>query len=60
MQEAGKNDVDRAVKAARSALEEWQFSDPAMRRECLLKLADLMDKHKERLAEVESMDNGKP
>merc|ERR1719321_1611301 len=31
-----------------------------MRRNLLLKLADLIEKNRERLAEVESLDNGKP
>lgn len=60
VQEASKRDVDRAVSAAVQAFQTWQFSDPSVRRDCLLKLASLMEKHHDRLAEVESMDNGKP
>jgi aldehyde dehydrogenase (NAD+) len=59
--EADKADVDIAVKAARKAFEsEWKFTDGSKRRDLMLKLADLVEKHKEELATLESLDNGKP
>jgi aldehyde dehydrogenase (NAD+) len=58
--EAGKEDVDLAVKAAAEAFKTWKNSDGSTRRNCLLKLADLLEQNRERLAEVESLDNGKP
>ena len=60
--EGDKADVDEAVKAARKAFEEgsWSAMTPHQRTRCLLKLAELVDKHADELAELESLDNGKP
>lgn len=59
--EADKADVDVAAKAARRAFETtWKFTDGSARRDLLLKLADLIEKNKEELATLESLDNGKP
>ncbi|CEM12028.1 unnamed protein product [Vitrella brassicaformis CCMP3155] len=60
IQEAGKLDVDRAVKAAAKAFPSWSETTGPVRAQCLHKLADLMEKHIDQLAEVESLDNGKP
>jgi len=60
VQEAGIEDVDAAVVAASEAFTTWKESDGSTRRNLLLKLADLIEQHRERLAEVESTDNGKP
>jgi aldehyde dehydrogenase (NAD+) len=57
----GTEDVDRAVKAARAAFEgEWAKLAPAQRGLAMLKLADLVEAHADELAELESLDNGKP
>lgn len=58
---AGKNDVDLAVKAARRALESgpWSRMDAADRGVLLFKLADLVEKHREELAALESLNCGK-
>jgi aldehyde dehydrogenase (NAD+) len=60
--EGDKADVDRAVKAARTAFENgpWSKMTAAERGRLLYKLADLIDKNKEELAALESLDNGKP
>ena len=57
-----KEDVDRAVRQARNALEgsAWTGMLPAERERLLLKLADLVEKHTDELVEIESLDNGKP
>lgn len=60
MQEAGEEDVNLAVQAAAEAFKTWKKSDGSTRRNLLLKLADLVEQNKARLAEVESLDNGKP
>lgn len=60
VQEASDEDVDDAVKAATEAFKTWRKSDGSLRRDLLLKLADLVEKNRARLAEVESLDNGKP
>lgn len=59
---AQKDEVDSAVWAARQAFErsEWSSMQPADRAKLLWKLADLIDEHSEILAQLESLDNGKP
>jgi aldehyde dehydrogenase (NAD+) len=60
--EADKADVDLAVKAARKAFEEgpWSKTTATDRGRILSKLADLIMEHRDELAELETMDNGKP
>ncbi len=53
-------DVDRAVAAANKALPDWLDSTPKERSELLHKLADVMDEHAEELAQLESLNVGKP
>src|ERR1700689_1553723 len=59
--EAGSEDVDRAVAAARAAFEAgpWQEMLPVAREALLWKLADLIEQHAGEFAEIESLDNGK-
>jgi len=58
---AGPKDVDRAVKAARTALEKgpWGKLDAADRGKLMFRLADLVEKHAEELAALESLNCGK-
>ena len=59
--EAGPEDVDRAVDAARRALNGPWSQLPATERGRLIgRLADLVAEHAEELAQIESLDNGKP
>src|ERR1700693_4017521 len=60
--EGDKADVDLAVKAARKALEEGEWSKirPHERARYLFKIAELIDAHADELAELETLDNGKP
>ena len=55
-------DIDRAVKAARAAFDSgpWPEILPAERSRLLWRLSDLIEQHKEELAELETLDNGKP
>ncbi len=55
-------DADRAVAAARSALEKgpWTKVPPSVRARTLLRMADLIEERAEELATLESLDNGKP
>jgi aldehyde dehydrogenase (NAD+) len=55
-------DVDKAVKAARKAFEEgpWRTMSATERGRLMYKLADLIEKNKEELARLETLDNGKP
>src|SRR5580765_6623439 len=57
---ASAKDVDRAVQAAKKALVEWLETTPAERAEMLLKLADTLDEHGDEIAELESLNVGKP
>src|SRR5436190_8809661 len=58
----GPEDVERAVGAARSAFEQgaWASASAAERGRCLERLAGLLEEHADELAELESLDNGKP
>ncbi len=60
--EGDKADIDLAVKAARKAFESgpWPEMSPSERGRLLWKLAELVDRHHEELAELETLDNGKP
>lgn len=59
--EATPKDVDAAVDAAHKAYENaWGLNVPGAQRAALLnKLADLMVAHKNELAAIEALDNGK-
>jgi len=52
-------DVDRAVAAARAAFPIWAQMKPSVRGKLLIKLADRIEFHAARLAEIEVRDNGK-
>jgi aldehyde dehydrogenase (NAD+) len=60
--EADAADVDRAVEAARHAFERgpWRKTAASERGRLLYKLADLIERHADELARLESLDNGKP
>jgi acyl-CoA reductase-like NAD-dependent aldehyde dehydrogenase len=60
--EAGPDDVDRGVTAARAALEtgEWGRLDGVERGRLLNRVADLLEERAEAFAAVESLDIGKP
>ncbi len=60
--EADKEDVDRAVAAARRAFEDgpWSKMTGSQRGRLLWKLAELVEQNLQEFAELESIDNGKP
>ncbi|MBI1796222.1 MAG: aldehyde dehydrogenase family protein [Candidatus Eisenbacteria bacterium] len=60
--EAGVEDVDRAVRAARAAFDDgpWPKMRPAERQRILTKLGDLVLAHADELGRLETLDNGKP
>lgn len=57
-----REDIDRAVKAARAAFETgpWSKIPTSERGRMMWKLADLIEKHLEEFAQLETLDNGKP
>jgi acyl-CoA reductase-like NAD-dependent aldehyde dehydrogenase len=60
---AGVEDVDAAVNAAAEAFKQdskWRKAPPSQRAQLLNRLADLVEENGEELAELESLDNGKP
>ncbi|RJF87207.1 aldehyde dehydrogenase family protein [Oleomonas cavernae] len=60
--ECDASDVDVAVAAARKAFEAgaWSRAAPKLRKKVLLKLAELMRRHGDELALLETLDMGKP
>ena len=60
--EAGAEDVDRAVRAARRAFDEgpWPRLPIAERCRILNRIADIILRRKDELARLESLDSGKP
>ena len=60
--EGDREDIDRAVKAARKAFESgpWPEMSASQRGRLIWKLGDLIEQHLEEFAQLESLDNGKP
>jgi len=60
--EGDKEDVDRAVRAAREAFEHgpWRLMTASERGRVIWKLADLIEARTEEFAQLETLDNGKP
>ncbi len=60
--EADAADVDKAVAAARAAFEKgaWKKMASSQRGLLMNRLADLIEKHADELAQLEALDNGKP
>src|SRR5262245_37447313 len=59
--EGDRADIDRAVEAARRAFEgPWSKWKPFERQQLLLKIADLVERHFEELALLDTLDMGAP
>jgi aldehyde dehydrogenase (NAD+) len=60
--EAGKEDVELAVAAARKAFDEgsWRKEDAKTRSKILHKIADSIEANALELAKLETLNNGKP
>jgi len=60
--ESDAPDVDKAVAAARAAFEtgRWRKMSASQRGNLMNKLADLIEKNADELAQLEAFDNGKP
>jgi acyl-CoA reductase-like NAD-dependent aldehyde dehydrogenase len=60
--EAGPEDVDRAAAAARKSFDSgvWRSLPPAERAKALWRAGDLIEEHAMELAQLDSLDNGKP
>ena len=56
-------DIDRAVRAARRAFDydaPWRRMSPSARGKLIWRIGDLIEEHADVLAQLESLDNGKP
>ena len=60
LDEAGKQDVNTAVKAARGALKQWSETNPLERGKYLYRIARRIQERSRELAVLETMDGGKP
>ncbi|EFL34483.1 betaine aldehyde dehydrogenase [Streptomyces viridochromogenes DSM 40736] len=58
--QAGAEDVDRAVKAARGAFEKWSALPGSERAKYLFRIARIIQERSRELAVLETLDNGKP
>src|ERR1700677_4423114 len=60
--EGDAEDINRAVRAARSAFDEgpWGRMSPSERGRIIWRIGDLILEHADELAQLESLDNGKP
>ena len=59
--EGDREDIDRAVAAARRAFEgPWSKLKPHDRQEIILRLADLVDRHFDELTLIDTLDMGAP
>src|SRR6202020_1307184 len=60
--EGDVEDINRAVRAARRAFEEgpWGRMTPSERGRIIWRIGDLILEHADELAQLESLDNGKP
>ena len=53
-------DVDKAMKAAEKAFEDWKESTPGERQKAINKIADAIEARSEELIQIESENTGKP
>lgn len=61
--ESTEEDTRAAIAAAKRSFyktRDWRDTDGQDRADMLLKIADLMDKYKDELARIDTLDNGKP
>lgn len=57
---AGPAEIARAIDLAQAAREGWRTTRPEVRRDILNRLADLIDSHRQQLAEAAALDGGTP
>ena len=57
--DATAGDIDVAVQSSRCGFKQWSQTAPAVRGHVLLKLADLLERNREELAQIETCQSGK-
>lgn len=60
VQVASSEDVDRAVEAAAAAFKTWGTTPTSQRAAIMLRYADLLEQHSEKIAQIESINMGMP
>ncbi len=60
VEEAGKREIDEAVTAAKAAFESWSQTPAAERGDILRRAATILRERNGELAELETLDTGKP
>ena len=60
VQQAGESDVNRAVASAKAAFEVWSATPASERARVLLRAAEILRSRNDELAELETLDTGKP
>lgn len=60
VRESSEEQVDAAIRGAEEAFETWSRTTPADRSALLLKIAGVLEENSTELAELESLDVGKP
>jgi len=58
--QSGREDVDRAMRAAERAFETWRDSTPSERQMALLRIADALEERGEEIVRAETENTGKP
>ncbi|MDR2192481.1 MAG: aldehyde dehydrogenase family protein [Endomicrobium sp.] len=58
--EGSPQDVKLSVKAAKEAFAQWSAASVTYRADMLFKIADLIEKNSRELAEIDTLNNGKP
>jgi RHH-type proline utilization regulon transcriptional repressor/proline dehydrogenase/delta 1-pyrroline-5-carboxylate dehydrogenase len=58
--EAGVDEAERAVKAARAAFEKWRWTPVEERAQLLARMADILERRRYELSAVEVFEVGKP
>jgi aminomuconate-semialdehyde/2-hydroxymuconate-6-semialdehyde dehydrogenase len=57
---SNSQDVELAIRAAKDAFQDWSTRKPGERAKVLRKIATEIDRRKDELAQLESLDSGKP
>ncbi|MGI8543230.1 MAG: aldehyde dehydrogenase [Aridibacter sp.] len=58
--DSDERDVEKAVESATDAFPEWSAKTPEERHDILIAISKLIERNLDKLAEAESIDNGKP
>lgn len=58
--QAEKEDINRAVEAAQNAFDKWSHTPSAERGKLIYRIAELVDKYKNNLAMINTLETGKP